>query len=229
MNLEGKRDCSSAYVKDEDCVLLREVELIRERGIRWFHTLLHAKSPKLDPNTAKSLDQWPENMLVGVQPTMQELAGAIHSLANGKAFGPDGVSVELFKITLNDDPALHPRLLGIVVRTWTESEVPQQWKYAINMVLQGGLAGSAHRQDTAAEDHRSPPHRVPRARGDSTGGTEEFPTKPFHHRYEVCDSSATGVVALRCMYVLSIIPKRTSSLTEPSSGQYSPVLTCHRI
>ena len=31
MNLEGKRDCSSAYVKDEDGVLRREVELIRER------------------------------------------------------------------------------------------------------------------------------------------------------------------------------------------------------
>ena len=135
MNLEGKRDCSSAYAKDEDGVLLREVELIRERGVRWFHTLLHAKSSKLDPNIAKGLDQWPENMLLGVQPTMQELADATRSWANGNAFRPDGVSVELFKITLNDDPALHPRLLGIVVRTWRESEVPQKWKYAINMVL----------------------------------------------------------------------------------------------
>ena len=31
MNLERKRDCSSAYVKDENGVLLRDVELIRER------------------------------------------------------------------------------------------------------------------------------------------------------------------------------------------------------
>ena len=30
MNLEGKRDRSSAYVKTEDGVLLRDVELIRE-------------------------------------------------------------------------------------------------------------------------------------------------------------------------------------------------------
>ena len=31
MNLEGKRDRSLAYVKDENGVLLRDVELIRER------------------------------------------------------------------------------------------------------------------------------------------------------------------------------------------------------
>ena len=49
---------------------------------------------------------------------MQELTDAIRSLANGKAVGPNGVSVELFKITLNDDPALRRRLLDIVVRIW---------------------------------------------------------------------------------------------------------------
>ena len=70
MNLEGKRDRSSAYVKDENGVLLRDVELIRERWVRWFHTLLNAKSPRLDPNIAEGLDQRPENMPLGVQPTM---------------------------------------------------------------------------------------------------------------------------------------------------------------
>ena len=62
----------------------------------------------LGPNIAEDLDQWPENMPLGVQPTMQELTDAIHSFANGKAVGTDGVSVELFKITLNGDPALAP-------------------------------------------------------------------------------------------------------------------------
>ena len=137
MNLEGKRDRSSAYVKDEDGVLLRDVELIRERWVRWFHTLFNARSPRLDPNIAEGLEQWPENMPLGVQPTMQELTDAIRSLANGKAVGPDGVSVELFKITLNGDPALRRRLLDIiVVRIWRGGEVPQQWrKDAIIMVL----------------------------------------------------------------------------------------------
>ena len=124
VNLEEKRDRSSAYVKDENVVPLRDVELIRERWVRWFHTLLNAKSPRLDPNIAEGLHQWPENMPLGVQPTMQELTDAIRSLANGKAVGPDAVSVELFKITLDGDPALHRRLLDIVVRIWGGREVP---------------------------------------------------------------------------------------------------------
>ena len=125
MNLEGKRDRSSAYVKDESRDLLRDVELIRERWVLWFHILLNAKSPRLDPNIAEGLDQWLENMPLGVQPTMQELTDAIRLLANGKAVGLDGVSVELFKITLNDDPALRRRLLDIVVRIWRGGEMLQ--------------------------------------------------------------------------------------------------------
>ena len=66
---------------------------------------------------------------------MQELTDAIRSLTNGKIVGPDGVSVELFKITLNGDPALRRRLLDIVVRIRRRGKVPQQWKYAIIMVL----------------------------------------------------------------------------------------------
>ena len=66
---------------------------------------------------------------------MQELTDAIRSLENGNAVGPDGVSVELFKIAFNGDPALRRRLLGIVVRIWRGGEVPQQSKYAIIMVL----------------------------------------------------------------------------------------------
>ena len=135
MNLEGKGDRSSAYVKDENGVLLRDVDLILERWVRWFHTLLNAMSPRLDPNIAEGLDQWLENMPLGVQRTMQELTDPIRSLANGKAVGPGGVSVELFKINLNGDPTLRRRLLDIVVRVWRGGEVPQQWKYAIIMLL----------------------------------------------------------------------------------------------
>ena len=66
---------------------------------------------------------------------MQELTDAICSLTNGKAVGPDGVSIGLFKITLKGDSALRRRLLDIVVRIWRGGEVPQQWKDAIIMVL----------------------------------------------------------------------------------------------
>ena len=97
--------------------------------------------------------------------------------------------------------------------------------------LQGHLAGSVRRQDTA-EDHPSPPQRVLRARGDPAGGTEWFPTEVFYHRYDVCDSAVKGAgaeeVKLHSMYASSTIPERTTLLIELSSGQYSPVLACHR-
>ena len=77
--------------------------------------------PELDPSIAEGLDQWHENMPLGVQPTMQEPTGATRSLANGKAVGPDGVYVELFKIsTLNGDPALRQRILATYCRWYLE-------------------------------------------------------------------------------------------------------------
>ena len=50
--------------------------------------------------------------------------------------GPDGVSIELLKITLNGDPALQRRRLDVVVCIWRGGgEVPQQqWKDAIIII-----------------------------------------------------------------------------------------------
>ena len=115
---EGKRDHKSQFIKYEHGSRLRGVQLIRERWIRWFHTLLNTKSPKLDPNIAEGLEQWPENTTMGNRPTMQKLTHAIRFLANEKTVGPDGVLVELFKIALNCDPALRQRLLDIAVCIW---------------------------------------------------------------------------------------------------------------
>ena len=56
---------------------------------------------------------------------MQDLTDAIRSFANGKAVGPDGVSVELFKIPPNGDSALRRRLLDIIVRIWRWGKVRQ--------------------------------------------------------------------------------------------------------
>ena len=44
---------------------------------------------------------------------MQELTGAIRPLTNGNAIGPDGVSVELYDITLSGDLALRRRLIDV--------------------------------------------------------------------------------------------------------------------
>ena len=115
--------------------MLRDVERIRERWVRWFHTLPNTKSPKFDPNIAEGLERWPENTTLGNQPTIQELTDAIRSLANEKVVGPDAVSVELFKIALNGDSALRQRLLDIIVGIWRGGDIPQQCEDAIIKVL----------------------------------------------------------------------------------------------
>ena len=45
----------AAYIKDKDSIILANVNLLREQWVRWFNTLLNAKSPKLDPNIAEGL------------------------------------------------------------------------------------------------------------------------------------------------------------------------------
>ena len=68
MDLEGGLDCNSAYMDDEDGILVKDVKLIHERWIGWFHTLSNAKSPTLGLNFTESLDQWPENTLLEICP-----------------------------------------------------------------------------------------------------------------------------------------------------------------
>ena len=46
-----------------------------------------------------------------------------------------------------------------------------------------------------------------------------FPSIMYHCRFLHC----------RCVSALSTLPKRTTPLTEPSSGQYLPALACHEI
>ena len=220
MNLEGKRDRSSAYVKDENGVLLKDVELIIERWVRWFHTLFNAKSPRLDPNIAEGLDQWPENMPLGVQPTMQELTDAIRSLANGKSVtkSPLTCSRSPSAVTLlcAGDCSISSFVSGGGARCRSSAKLPSSW-YSIKegsdrvRQLQGHLTGSARRQDPA-EDHRSPPEQVQRARGDPAGGAEWFPTEPFYHRYDVCDSSVTGAGAEETNSAVSMLYRPDQSV-----------------
>ena len=48
MDLEGRRIVNSQYVKDEKGTLLRDPEAIRARWVRFFRTLLNAKSDDIN-------------------------------------------------------------------------------------------------------------------------------------------------------------------------------------
>ena len=139
-----------------------------------------------------------------------------HSLANGKAVGPDGVSVELFEIALNGDPTLRRRLLDIVACIWWGGgEVPQQWKDVTNNVLHKkrdrtkrgnyrGISLEAHPGKILLKIiARRLSEYYKRVR--ILSEEQWFPTEPFYHRYYVRDSLATGVGVEETNFVVCLL------------------------
>ena len=164
---------------------------------------------------------------------MQELTDTIRSLANGKAVGPDGVSIELFKITLNGDPGLRRRLLDIVVRSWKGGEVPQQWKDAMIMVLHKkkdrtecgnyrGISLVAHAGKIllkiVARRLSKYCERVGILPEEQSGFRPNRSTTDMMFVIRRSYRSKRGRNEFRSMYALSTLPKRTTPLIAPSPG-----------
>ena len=136
MDVEGKGTFNSRCVKDEGGRLLRDNALTRERWVRWFHKLLNAKSPILDPSVVDELKQWPPCRPLDDVPSRYEVAEAIRALANRKTVGPDGLPAELLKV-LADEGEVDTlgKFHDIIVAVWRGGGVPQQWKDSTIEVL----------------------------------------------------------------------------------------------
>ena len=174
---------------------------------------------------------------------VQELTGAIRSLANGKSVGPDGVSVELFKITLNGDPALRRKLLDIVVCIWMGGEVPQQWENTIIMIPHKkkdrtecgnyrGISLVAHAGKILlkilARHLREYCERVGILPAEQSGFLPNRFTTDMMFAIRRLQELARKKQIL--LYVRFIdLTKAYDSVGRTSFGQYSPVLMCHII
>ena len=88
----------SQCVLDEKGRLLRDKGRIRERGVRFFRSLLNAKSDMLDPDIPKRLPKHSVASALGIEPTEEAIATAIKATANVKAVGPDALPTELQKL-----------------------------------------------------------------------------------------------------------------------------------
>ena len=53
--VEETRKVESQCIRDEDGRLLRDKDLIAQRWVRFFHSLLNAKAEKLDPDITSKL------------------------------------------------------------------------------------------------------------------------------------------------------------------------------
>ena len=102
MDVEGKRTFSPQYIRDEEGRLLRDIGLIRERRVRWFHKLLNPKSPTLDSTITDELKIWPTCSPLDDVPSRYEVEEAIRAMADRKALGSDGLPVELLKVLVDE-------------------------------------------------------------------------------------------------------------------------------
>ena len=133
--LEETEKVESQCVPDEEGRLLRDKGRIRERRVRFFRSLLNAKSDMLDPNISKRLPQHPVASVLGIEPTEEEIATAMKAASNVKAVGPDGLPAELLKLGLKKSRTILLELHRLTTLVGREGKVPQQRKDAVITVI----------------------------------------------------------------------------------------------
>ena len=134
-NIEDTRKVNSQYIRDEEGIMLRDPGLVLGRWAQFFGTLLNSKSDTLRLDIIEELPQWPITHVLGVEPTENELIGALRSMANAKVVGPDELPVKLIKLGINHVPTVLREFHRVIKRVWHQREVPQRWRNAVVKVL----------------------------------------------------------------------------------------------
>ena len=130
MQLEKTRKVESQCVRDEEGRLLRDKGRIHEEWVRFFRSLLDAKSVMLDPDIPKRLPQHPVASALGIELTEEDKgSGKRESSWAGRP------SAELLKFGLQQDRTILLELHRLTILIWREGKVPQQWKDAVNTIL----------------------------------------------------------------------------------------------
>ena len=135
LNIEDTRKLNSQYIRDEEGIMLRDPGLVLGKWTKFFGTLLNSKSNKLRLCIIEGLPQWPITHVLGFEPTEKELIGALRSMTNSGAVGPDELPVELLKLRINHDPTVLREFHQAIKLMWHQREVPQRWRDAVIKVL----------------------------------------------------------------------------------------------
>ena len=115
--------------------MLRDPELILRRWVRFFSDLLNGKSDDLDHSIIAGIPQHPIAHARGVEPTEEEVASALRSMANAKAVEPDELPVELLKLGLHHDTTVLREFHRVITRVWRDGQVLQRWRDAVLKAL----------------------------------------------------------------------------------------------
>ena len=184
--------------------MLRGPGLVLGRLARFFGTLPNSKFDQLRLDILEGLPQWPNTHAIGVEPTENKLIGALRSITNAKAVGPDELPAELFKLGINHDPTVLREFHRVIKMVWHQREVPQRWRDAVIKVLHQekdrtecgnyrGISLVAHAGQVLSEDRRYETQRLLRGEEPAAGIAVRVPPTPLDGRYEVRDPKATTV------------------------------------
>ena len=127
--------------------MLRDPELILGRWVRFFSDLLNGESDQLDHSIITRIPQHPVAHVLGVEPTEEEMASALRSMANAKAVRPDELPVELLQLGLHHDTT--------VLREFSQGDHAGVARWA------GAAAVARRRSQSAAQKERSDELRQP--------------------------------------------------------------------
>ena len=94
------------------------------RWLRFFRSLLKAKSDMLDLDIPKRLPQHPVTSALGIEPTEEEIVTAMKAMANTKAVGLAGLPAELLELGLQQDQTILLERHRLTTLLWREGKVP---------------------------------------------------------------------------------------------------------
>ena len=133
--LVGSKNIPDRPVRAKSGELLTHQEKQRKRWADHFRKLMNRPTPSEIP------DITPADTLLEVdesRPSKEEIKKAIRHLKNGKAAGPDGISLEAIKTDLETSAEMLYNLFG---KIWESNEIPDDWKegYLIKLPKKGDL------------------------------------------------------------------------------------------
>ena len=107
-------------------IVQRNLGLVLGRLVQFIGALLNETSDNLDPGIIAGLSQRPLAHTLGAEPTEEEVAAALLSMANAKVVGPDELPVELLKLGLHHEVVVLREFHRENTLVWRKGRVPQR-------------------------------------------------------------------------------------------------------
>ncbi|XP_067142654.1 uncharacterized protein [Centruroides vittatus] len=113
---KARRDIlESNVLRNEEGIVLTQEQIIRWREC--FNKLLN------EENERGTLEDTEKNLMQEEDLTREEVENAVRAMKSGKAGGPSGVVIEMFKAI---GPGGRKWIFDILKRSWTEEKIPDE-------------------------------------------------------------------------------------------------------